>query len=56
MSEDSHGLNKAARLEAQREAEDTDSPPLDPKFPFEIVAFDPEFWDNLSVSRQSGQV
>jgi|GEM_PF-6343621 len=42
MSEDTHGLDKAARLAAQ-EAEEIKPPVrLEPEFPFEVVAFDPE--------------
>jgi hypothetical protein len=44
MSEDSYGLDKAARLEA-KEAEEIEPPMrMEPEFPFEVVAFDPEFW------------
>ncbi len=44
MSEDSYGLDKAARLEA-KEAEDIERPMrLEPEFPFELVAFDPGFF------------
>ncbi len=44
MSEDSNGLDKAARLAAQ-EADEVELPVhLEPEFPFEVVAFDLEFW------------
>ena len=44
MSEDSYRLDKVARLAAQ--ALDEVEPPvrLEPEFPFEVVAFDLEFW------------
>lgn len=44
MSEDAYGLDKAARLET-KEAEEIEPPMrLEPEFPFEVVAFDLEFW------------
>ncbi len=44
MSKDSYGLDKAARLEA-KEMDEVEPPiQLEPEFPFEVVAFDPEFW------------
>jgi hypothetical protein len=44
MSEDGYGLDKAARLAAE-EAEEIKPPMrLEPEFPFEVVAFDLEFW------------
>lgn len=44
MSEDTYGLDKAARLAAE-EAEEIRQPVrLEPEFPFELVAFDPGFW------------
>ena len=44
MSEDNHGLDKAARL-AAKEAEEVEPPMrLEPEFPFEVVAFDPKPW------------
>jgi hypothetical protein len=45
MSEDSYGLDKAARLEAKEAEEIEQSMSLEPEFPFEVVAFDLEFWD-----------
>ena len=43
MSEDSYGLNKAARLAANQE--EPEAPVLlEPDFPYEVVAFDAEFW------------
>ncbi len=45
MSEDGYGLNKAARLEAKG-AEEVEPPMhLEPEFPFEVVAFDLDFWE-----------
>ena len=45
MSEDSYGLDKAARLEA-KEAEEVEPPMrLEPEFPFELVAFDSKFFE-----------
>ena len=44
MSEDSYGLDKAARLEAKG-AEEIEPPiQMEPEFPFEVVALDLEFW------------
>jgi hypothetical protein len=43
MSEDSYGLDKAARL-AATEADEIEPPiRLEMKFPFEVAAFDPGF-------------
>ncbi len=48
MSEDGYGLDKAARLAAE-EAEEIKPPMrLEPEFPFEIVAFDPELILSMS--------
>ncbi len=44
MSDDNHGLDKAARLAAKQEEEPQAPVFLEPEFPFEVVAFDPEFW------------
>jgi hypothetical protein len=44
MSEDSYGLDKAARLAAQEAEEVEPHIRLEPEFPFEVVAFDLEFW------------
>jgi len=42
MSEDNHGLDKAARLAAKQE--EAEAPVLlEPEFPFEVVPFDPKF-------------
>lgn len=48
---DSHGLNKAARLRAEAAArqEEATPAPLDPEFPYRMVAFDPLFF---GVSRE----
>lgn len=44
MNEDGYGLDKAARLAAQV-ADEVELPVhLEPEFPFEVVAFDLEFW------------
>ncbi len=51
MSEDGYGLDKKARLAAQ-EAEEVEPPMrLEPEFPFEVVAFDPNFLDWLKLPR-----
>jgi hypothetical protein len=55
MSEDGYGLDKAARLAAQ-EAEEVEPPMrLEPEFPFEVVAFDLEFWEgeDLNATRKT---
>ena len=44
MSEDGHGLDKAARLAAKENEEIEPSVLLEPEFPFEVVAFDAGFW------------
>ncbi len=40
---DGFGLNKNARLEAKRASEEEDQKPepLDPPFPYRVIAFDP---------------
>jgi hypothetical protein len=44
MSEDNHGLDKAARLAAKQEEEPEAPVFFEPEFPYEVVAFDAEFW------------
>jgi hypothetical protein len=44
MSEDGYGLDKAALLAAEKAEEVDPRIRLEPEFPFEVVAFDPEFW------------
>jgi hypothetical protein len=44
MSEDNYGLDKAARLAGKEEDEPPAPVELEPEFPFEVVAFDPELW------------
>jgi hypothetical protein len=44
MSEDTSGLDKAARLAAKESDDDVPPIRLEPEFPFEVVAFDPGFW------------
>lgn len=43
---DTFGLNKAARIKAQRETERLENtpPPLDPEFPYSVIGFDPFFF------------
>lgn len=43
---DGYGLNKDARLKAERAAaiEENKVPPLDPDFPFQVQPFDPFFF------------
>lgn len=43
IQRDSFGLNKAARLQAQREEQRRldEPPPLDPPFPYRVLPFDP---------------
>lgn len=43
IQRDSFGLNKAARLQAAREAQQVldAPPPLDPDFPYRALPFDP---------------
>ena len=44
-SASTYGLNKEARLRAEREKDQTESNkevPLNPPFPFEVLAFSPE--------------
>ena len=41
---DDFGLDKAARLQARREAEDAGVEPLEPLFPWNAEPFDPEFF------------
>ena len=43
MSEDNHGLDKAARLAGKQEEESKAPVLLEPEFPFEVVAFDLNF-------------
>jgi hypothetical protein len=45
MSSDGYGLDKTARLEAQKQEEQAAVPELEPEFPFTVVAFDPAFFD-----------
>jgi hypothetical protein len=50
MSEDSYGLDKAARLEA-KETDEVEPPiQLEPEFPFEVVAFDLNFLGLATVA------
>lgn len=46
IAQDSYGLNKSARLAAEYAAQkEADTPaPLDPEFPFEVLAFDASYF------------
>jgi hypothetical protein len=45
MIEDGYGLDKAARLAAKEGADIEPPVRLEPEFPFEVVAFDLEFFE-----------
>jgi hypothetical protein len=51
---DEFGLNKTARLQARRaDRQKKDAPlPLNPPFPYEVIAFDPVFFGVESYSDQ----
>jgi hypothetical protein len=45
MLSDSFGLNKAARLRAEQEKRsDLEQAPLNPRFPYEVMAFDDKYF------------
>ncbi len=50
MSEDNHGLDKAARLAANQGDEHEAPVSLEPEFPYEVVAFDLNFWGLATVA------
>ena len=59
LEQDGFGLNKAARLKAERQKEITagQPAPLDPDFPYRVQPFDPLFfdaWDEHPAADGSG--
>ena len=52
MSEDNHGLDKAARLAAKQEEEPKAPVLLEPEFPYEVVAFDLNFLGLATVASE----